>query len=158
MTAIPRSTTFVADQELIGELAKISRPATMGPDRVLFRQGAPAHGLFIIKSGSAKLTLKSGRKIILQILVSADSLLGVPAVVGSHPYSLTAAALRGAEVAYIPREDFSRLIAAAPHLMLKVVALLAGEVRSARQRISQIDRTPTRRSPLRPSSRPDQTS
>ncbi len=153
MTATHQSTTFIADQELLGELEKISRPATMGPDRLLFRQGTPAHGLFIIKKGSAKLTLKSGRKIILQIQVSANSLLGVPAVVGSQPYTLTAAALRGAEVAFVPREDFTRLIATAPHLMLKVVALLAGEVRSARQRISQIDRTSVRTSPLRTTSR-----
>lgn len=138
MTVTPLSTTFVADPELLSELEKISCAASIGPDRVLFRQGAPAHGLFIIKKGSAKLTLKSSRKILLQTLVSANSLLGVPAVVGSQPYTLTATALKDAEIAFVPREDFSRLIAASPQLMLKVVALLAGEVRSARQHLSEI--------------------
>jgi CRP-like cAMP-binding protein len=132
------SSAFIADPELIGELEKQSRPVPVGSDGVLFRQGDAPTGVFILRKGSARLTSKSDGDAILSVRAGAGSLLGVPAVVGAKPYSLTAEALEGAEVSLLPSEDFVRLMNTQPGLSFRVLQVLAEEVRFAREALSHL--------------------
>jgi CRP-like cAMP-binding protein len=65
--------------------------------------------------------------------VGAGSLLGLPAVIGAKPYSLTAEALEGAELSLLTREDFIDLMQTDPLLSFQVLRVLAEEVRFARE-------------------------
>jgi len=69
--------------------------------------------------------------------VGAGSLLGLPALMGNLPYSLTAVALAGAEVSFVTQDVFRRLMMSEPKLALMVVQVLAAEVHSARTVISE---------------------
>ncbi|MGA2168541.1 MAG: cyclic nucleotide-binding domain-containing protein [Terracidiphilus sp.] len=129
---------FVADPELIQALDKQSTPISCGEDRVLFRQGDAPVGLYILKSGEATLTMNSpAGKQIMSGQAAAGSLLGLPGLIGNEPFTLTAIARAGAQLSFVPRDNFTALMGADPFLSLKVLRVLAAEVRSARKAILQ---------------------
>jgi CRP-like cAMP-binding protein len=61
--------------------------------------------------------------------------LGLPGLIGNQPYTLAAIARKDAELRFVPREEFTNLMQTSPRLSLKVLEVLASEVRSARQAI-----------------------
>jgi CRP-like cAMP-binding protein len=129
---------FVADPALIESLEKGSTLISCTADRILFHQGEAPSGLYILKSGYAALTMTTvlGEEII-SATAGPGSLLGLPGLIGNQPYTLTAIALAGAEVSFVTRDSFTDLMSADPMLALKILAVLAAEVRSARSLILQ---------------------
>ncbi|HLY40870.1 MAG TPA: cyclic nucleotide-binding domain-containing protein [Terracidiphilus sp.] len=131
------SSAFVADPELIHALEARSTRIVCDEERVLFHQGDSATGLFVLRSGTARLTMTSPKgDVLMSMPVSAGSVLGLPALVGNQPYSLTASALKGAELAFVTSQDFSSLMFSTPSLSMSVLRILAAEVRNARSAIS----------------------
>ena len=63
----------------------------------------------------------------------AGSLLGLPGLLGDQPYSMTARAHDGAQVNYISRAEFTAFMQSDPQLALKILQVLAAEVRTARR-------------------------
>jgi CRP-like cAMP-binding protein len=129
---------FVADPELIRELELASTPLDCPEERVLFRQGEAPQGLYILRTGKATLTMDSpsGEQLITSN-ASAGSLLGLPGLIGNEPYTLTAVASAGSELSLLSRDSFTSLMRTNPLLALKVLQVLAAEVRSARSAILQ---------------------
>jgi CRP-like cAMP-binding protein len=128
---------FVADTELLDALETRSTWIVCDEDRVLFNQGELPSCLYILRAGSATLSMNSqSGKPIMSIPVSAGALLGLPGFVGNQPYSLTVTASKGAELGLVTREDFSELMLSHPALSLKVLGVLAAEVRTARHALS----------------------
>jgi CRP-like cAMP-binding protein len=132
------SSAFVADPELIRELEQLAEPIALGSDRILFRQGDVPKGVFIIRKGTAKLTSRSDGDAVLCVQAGIGSLLGVPAVVGAKPYSLSAEALDGAEMSLLKSEDFIHLMKTEPSLSFRVLQILAEEVRFGREALSHL--------------------
>jgi CRP-like cAMP-binding protein len=129
---------FLADPQLILALGSKAREISCGADQVLFRQGDEPVGLYILNKGAVTLTMDSKEgKAILSAEAGSGSLLGLPGLIGNEPYTLTATARSGAELGFVPREEFTALMQSDPLLSLKVLQVLAAEVRSARQAILQ---------------------
>jgi len=129
--------SFVADRTLIDALETLSQPVPCFESHILFNQGDPPSGLFILISGEAVLTLKapSGR-IVMCLHAEAGSLLGLPGIVGNESYTMTALAREGSEVRSVTRSDFEDLIRTKPSLYPAVLTVLAAEVRAARHALS----------------------
>jgi CRP/FNR family transcriptional regulator len=128
---------FVADPELIRAIGKHSTPIACDADRVLFRQGDAPARLYIIHSGEATLSMCSSvGKSAISLTTAEGSLLGLPGLIGNQPYTLTATALCGAQVSFIDRDAFIALMQSDPLLSLKILEVLAAEVRSARRALS----------------------
>jgi CRP-like cAMP-binding protein len=128
---------FVADPELIHALEKHSTAIPCGGDRVLFQQGEIPVGLYILHQGETTLTMTSpSGQQVMQIQARAGSLLGLPGVIGNQPYTLTAIAHSGAELNFLPRDEFTSMMQADPLVALKILEVLAAEVRSARYALS----------------------
>lgn len=145
---------FVADPELLEGLVQKSSPISCIQETVLFQQGDSATGLFILKSGPATLQMTSpANSNVLSFEANAGSLLGLPAVIGDVPYTLTAIAHPGAELGYISRETFTETMQLDGPVALKVLRVLAAEVRSARGAILEQSAEPPRRRKLTPSRR-----
>ena len=70
---------------------------------------------------------------VLSIQVPPGSVLGLPGLIGNEPYTMTAIANCGAEISFVPRNDVLALMQTNPILSLKLLPVLAAEVRSARQ-------------------------
>jgi CRP-like cAMP-binding protein len=130
----PDSSAFVADPELIRVLESRSSSVSCAIDKVLFKQDDPATGVFIFHQGAATLTMKSyDGSTIFSIPAMPGSLLGLPALISNQTYSLSAIAHSGAQVSFVSRDDFFALVQADPTLSLKMLQVLAAEVRTARQ-------------------------
>jgi CRP-like cAMP-binding protein len=131
------SSAFVAAPELVEALEKNSTPICCEEDRVLFKQGDSPQGLYIVDQGEITLTMDSpGGQQVMQIEAHPGSLLGLPGLIGNGPYTLSAIAHDGAHVSFVPREKFTGLMQADPQLSLKILQVLAAELRSARQALS----------------------
>jgi CRP/FNR family transcriptional regulator len=127
---------FVADPELIQALEKQSSPILCSSERILFRQGDVPAGLYILCKGEVTLSMSSpvGEEL-MSVQATPGSLLGLPGLIGNQPYTLAAIARKDAELRFVPREEFTNLMQTSPRLSLKVLEVLASEVRSARQAI-----------------------
>lgn len=131
------SSAFVADPELIGALETRATKIVCEEDRILFTQGESPTGLFVLRSGMGRLSMTSPKgDVLMSMPVGAGSVLGLPALVGNQPYSLTASAFKGAEIAFVAAEEFSALMLSNPSLSMSVLRILAAEVRNARSAIS----------------------
>jgi CRP-like cAMP-binding protein len=130
---------FVADPDLILTLEKGSTAISCDGDRVLFRQGEIPDGLYILNCGELALTMTSpSGEQVMQMQVSAGSLLGLPGLISGEPYTLTAIARNGAHLSFVSRDNFTSLMQTNPLMALKILEVLAAEVRSARHALSGI--------------------
>jgi CRP-like cAMP-binding protein len=127
---------FLAEPELIRALEVRSIAISCGEDHIIFRQGDMPVGLYILHRGVATLSMASiAGDSIGSVQTTAGSLLGLPALVANEPYTLTAVAREGSELSFISREDFGTLMKADLAMSLKILRVLAAEVRAARNAI-----------------------
>lgn len=124
---------FVADPELIDALKKHASPVACDDDRVLFKQGDAPDGLYIFCHGVVRLVMRSQLGDLLMDIPALEcSLLGLPGLIGGAPYSLSAFAQKGAEVGFVSREEFARIMLSEPIIAVGILRVLAAEVRTAR--------------------------
>jgi CRP-like cAMP-binding protein len=129
---------FLADSELIQALKKRSTPLACDEDRILFRQGDPPVGLYVLSQGEATISMDSGHDdLAFSCQATAGSVLGLPGLIANRPYSLTVIARKGSSVGFVSRDEFNKLIQSELPLMGKVLQVLAAEVRSARLALTQ---------------------
>jgi CRP-like cAMP-binding protein len=132
------SSSFVAEKELIEALEKRSSTVACSEPRRLFAQGGKPVGLYILRKGTANLTMESPTGgDLMSIKLHPGSLLGLPALIGNEPYTLTATADKDAELGFVTREDFNGLMMSDPSIAVRVLRVLAAEVRTARHAISE---------------------
>lgn len=132
------SSSFIAEKELIAALEKRSSTVVCTEPRCLFAQGGKPAGLYILRRGSANLTMESPTGgNLMSITLQPGSLLGLPALIGNEPYTMTANAEKDAELSFVTREDFNSLMLTDPSLAVRVLRVLAAEVRTARHAISE---------------------
>jgi CRP-like cAMP-binding protein len=125
---------FVADPTLIRVLSEHSILVPCDTDRVLFRQDQPTVGIFIVHKGGVTLSLMSqDGHSLFAAQARPLSILGLPGVISNLPYTLSAAAGGGAQVSFVSCADLKALMEADAAFSLKMLELLAAEVRSARK-------------------------
>ena len=135
---IQESSAFVGDRDLLKTLEERAKPVIFCRDLVLFRQGDPSRGVFIVKEGFAALTMTSGTRIVMQAVAGRGSILGLPAVIGNSPYSHTADVMVDSRVEFITKDDLLDLMRTTPLLSLKLLQILSEEVRAARRALSAV--------------------
>jgi len=141
------SSAFVAEPDLIQALLKRAFSVDCRNDGELFHQGGDPTGLYILQSGEATMILENARGVqVATVAMVPGALLGLPALVADEPYSMTAVAKAGAQVAFVTRNTLSVLMLSEPLLALKILRVLASEVRSARGAISKRRFSPSRKS------------
>jgi CRP-like cAMP-binding protein len=134
------STEFLADAELVVELEKRSELVRFrGGSRILFHQGDPPAGVYIVMRGTVTLTMQCEvGQVVFKIQVGPGSLLGLAAVISNKPYTLTAQALEHSAVSVVSRQEFADMIRTNPGLSFKALQVLAAEVRSMRHALSNL--------------------
>jgi len=130
---------FVADPDLVLALDQRSTPVPCDDGQILFHQGDAPTGLFILNSGEVTLTMTSPKgETVMSVLAPAGSLLGLPGLIGNQPYTLTAIAAKSTQCKFVTRAEFTNLMQSDPTLSLKILQVLAAEVRSARRAIANL--------------------
>jgi len=127
---------FVADPALLQALSRRSTPVPCKSDGVLFRQDEPSVGVFILHDGTVTLSMAShDGHSLFAVQAKPGSILGLPGSISNQPYTLSATARAGAKVTFVSNADLTALMHTDPALSLKMLEVLAAEVRSARKAI-----------------------
>jgi len=122
--------------ELQTLLASASRKEVR-PPAILFVQGDEPLGVYVVCSGKVRLFIRNPVTGVITFdrTVEPGNMLGLPAVFGDKPYSMSAEVLEKSEVAFIPRPRFLELMQSDGQLCMRCLQLLSDEVRVARQAI-----------------------
>jgi CRP-like cAMP-binding protein len=123
---------FLAPAPLQKALGEIGSVKIFKPDAVLFKQGDPAKGVYLIQAGKVALTLAKGKTRKAFWIAETGSVLGLPSTVRNLPYSLMAKAIEDTTVIFVSRTKMQRLLLSDPNLCFKAVQILGAEVRSVR--------------------------
>lgn len=129
---------IMADSALCEEIERLSGPILKRAGEILFRQGEGLGDAFFVKTGEVALTMCVSGRAVWGVRAKKGSLLGLPAVVGNEPYSMTAKAIRDSQICQISRDDFQRLIQQNPGFCCNVLQILAAEVNAARKALSTL--------------------
>lgn len=135
--------------EAVQELNAIRQSSVYPAGAVLFVEGQPAQGLYVLCSGKAKLTTSSsqGRAVIVRV-AEAGEVLGLSAVMSSAAYEVSAQTLEPAEVNFLPRADFLRFLQSYGEVSVRVAQHLSMELRRAYNQVARIALAPTARAKL----------
>jgi CRP/FNR family cyclic AMP-dependent transcriptional regulator len=118
---------------------------------VLFREGQPARGVFLLCTGRVRLTVcsESGRRMTVRVVSSGET-LGLSAAVSGGRYEVTAEALDAIQVAAVRRKDLLHFLHQHPDVCLQVVNLLSEDLHVAYDRVRAVGLGRTRRSRATP--------
>lgn len=104
---------------------------------VLFHQGAPARGAFVVGSGCVRLVLlgAAGEPIWSRV-EGPGAILGLPSSISGRSYSMTAIALEPSTAAYVPRADLECLAANDAVASREILNRLSEEVFDVRRKLA----------------------
>jgi CRP/FNR family transcriptional regulator, cyclic AMP receptor protein len=94
---------------------------------VIFRQGDPAHELFIVQSGEVEIRL--GNRVLERL--PQYSIFGEMAMIDSAARSATAIAASDAKLVPVSEKQFLFLISNTPYFALNVMRVMAQRLRAA---------------------------
>ena len=124
---------FKADERLQGIILRNSETVHAAAGTTIFREGEKVRGMYLVVSGKIDLLLHSAGLVSLQRHATPGCLLGVPASINHHPYSLTAKVKEDAELRFISVQRLSELMKKEPTLTMQLVTMLSEEVRAMRK-------------------------
>ncbi len=131
-TELLRSIPYFAslDEDTLVFIVAHAVRRTYSPDEVIFLEGDPCAGLFVVQSGHVKIFTASpeGREQILTIIGPRDSFNDV-AVFDGGTNPASAQAMEAVELFVIERSTMLNLFDRYPRLAQAVVAVLAGRAR-----------------------------
>ncbi|HTZ48655.1 MAG TPA: Crp/Fnr family transcriptional regulator [Verrucomicrobiae bacterium] len=101
-----------------------------GRGEILFHEGDPCRGLFVVARGKVRIfkVSASGREQVLSIESPGASFAELPVFDGGN-YPASAAAFDDSEVLFISRKDFQDFCREHPEVALKVIAVVGGRLR-----------------------------
>ena len=121
------------------ELASLMRPMEFEPGAVVFREGIPAFGMYIVCRGKVKLAkrTRAGHSQILKLLGPGE-ILGEKTMFDQETYSCYAKTLEPSLLVFIPREGFLHFLRRHPAVALRLIEKLAHESKVFGDRLVEI--------------------
>ncbi|HWR35348.1 MAG TPA: cyclic nucleotide-binding domain-containing protein [Clostridia bacterium] len=113
---------------------------------VLFAEGRPAKGIFVLCDGRAKLSIcsENGKRLMLRI-AGPGEVLGLGAAMAGTPYEVTVELLDASQVVFVRRKDLVRFLRDHREACMMVVQMLSQDLHAAYERVRSIGLTRTRR-------------
>jgi CRP-like cAMP-binding protein len=111
-------------------LLQIAQPQTWQKNELIFEQGSPATGFFVVKVGRVKVFRVSptGKEQILNIFEVGDNFAEAAALDG-QPFPASAAALDWVELIFFPRQAFLELLHQDPGIAINMLIGLSQHLR-----------------------------
>ena len=125
----PQPEAFAAQAELIAALRQRGSVLTKSKGTVLFRQGEPSRGVYLLLEGAARVFLQRENQRAVQVrTVGPGYLLGLPGTLLDRAYLFTAKLAQDSRVAFIPSKDLIEVLRQRSDLCFDVVEMLGGEL------------------------------
>jgi len=126
-------------QTAVQDLDDIKHVSCVPEGSVVFLEGQDARGVYILCQGRAKLTTTNaeGKSMILKI-AEPGAILGLHACLSGNPYEVTVETLQPAQLVFIRRADFLRLMNLHPDACLRAAEHIARDCQSAYELIRSI--------------------
>lgn len=120
-------------------LSAVKFTAIYPPGAVLFGEGDLPRGVFILCSGRAKVATSSteGKTLIMRIAEPGE-ILGISAALNGKPYEVSAETMTPAQLTFIKRNDFLRLLQSNAELCLNAVRQLSAKYHAAQREIRSL--------------------
>src|SRR5262245_21221039 len=114
----------------IEDLANAAVAKEYAQGDVLFLEGQPCHGLWVIREGAAKIvkTTPQGRQLVLATQEAPSTVAEVPVIDGG-PYPASLIAIRQTQALLILRQDFMRMCMSSPALSLRFLKVFGRRLR-----------------------------
>lgn len=135
--------------DALREFDQIKQPSVLSKGALLFAEGVPAHGVYLLCEGRAKLSIcsESGKRLLLRV-AGPGEVLGLDATLSGEPYELTAELLDAAQVVFINRNDLLKFLRDNPSICMEVVRRLSDDLHAVYQRVRAIGLSRARRAPV----------
>ena len=119
----------LTDVEL-GYAAERVAPRLYAPGEIVFTEGQPCAGLYVVERGHIRVfkTSAAGREQVLTIDGPGSSVAEIPVFDGG-PYPASGAAVDQATLLFIGKQDFQALCLAYPAVALKVLRVVGARLR-----------------------------
>jgi len=111
-------------------LAERAVPRQFAPGEIVFGEGEPCAGLYIVERGNIRIfkSSSSGREQVLSIDGPGSSVAEVPVFDGGS-YPASGAAVDHATLLFVGKQDFQALCLAHPEVALKVLRVVGARLR-----------------------------
>jgi CRP/FNR family transcriptional regulator len=113
---------------------------------ILFSEGRPVRGIYLLCDGRAKLSIcaENGKRLTLRI-AGPGEVLGLGAVLSNTPYEITAELLDSSQVVFIRRKELTKFLREHSDICMQVVRMLSQDLHGAYERVRSIGMVRTRR-------------
>lgn len=113
---------------------------------ILFSEGRPSKGVFVLCDGRAKLSIcsETGKRLMLRI-AGPGEVLGLGATLSGTAYEVTAELLDTSQVVFVKRKDLLRFLRDHREACMMVVQMLSQDLHAAYERVRSIGMSRTRR-------------
>jgi CRP-like cAMP-binding protein len=128
-------------EHIIRPLLEAGEEVRYVPGDVIFREGEPSDGLYLITAGTARVTVTGEGGETFLATVRANEVLGEMGVLDGEARSGTATALTLCATYYLPAESFLDLLEQSPLASMRLLALLCQRLRRANGRLVELPST-----------------
>jgi CRP/FNR family transcriptional regulator len=132
--------------DAIRSFDEIKEQSVLEKGTLLFTEGRPSRGVYMLCDGRAKLSIcsESGKRLMLRV-AGPGEVLGLGACLSGEPYELTAELLDAAQVVFIKRKDLLKYLRDNPTICMEVVRHLSDDLHGAYERVRSIGLNRARR-------------
>src|ERR1022692_2595663 len=125
---------------------EIKSLATYPRNTILFAEGRPVRGIYLLCDGRAKLSIcaDSGKRLTLRV-AGPGEILGLGAALSNTPYEITAELLDNSQVVFVRRKDLLKFLRDNREVCLQIVRMLSQDLHGAYERVRTIGMIRTRR-------------
>jgi CRP/FNR family cyclic AMP-dependent transcriptional regulator len=118
------------DDKELARLAECAIPRQFAENQIIFAEGEPCSGLYVVESGAVKIFKTSihGREQVLSVEGPASSIAELPVFDGGN-YPASAAAVKEAVLLFIGKKEFHALCMEQPEAALKVLKVVGRRLR-----------------------------
>lgn len=120
----------------LAELAPLLKPLDYEEGQIIFEEGEPVFGVYLINRGKVKLAKRSlgGRRQILK-LVGPGEILGEEALFHEQLYSAYARTLEPTGTDFVTVKELHAFLEAHPRVALKLITQLAREIKGLQSKL-----------------------
>src|SRR5215469_3075082 len=113
---------------------------------MLFSEGKPVRGIYLLCDGRAKLSICSefGKRLTLRV-AGPGEVLGLGAALSNTPYEITAELLDASQIVFIRRKELMKFLREHPLVCMHVVRMLSQDLHGAYERVRSIGLVRSRR-------------